>query len=772
MSVLGRLIVSIVGDNRELKKSLTDTEKQLNKQTKLITDISNKMATAGKLMTVGITLPILGIGTAMVKTAIDAVESENLFRVSMGNMEQAARDWSIELSRALGLNQYEIRKSVGILNVMFGSMGLAEEAAYGMATGLTELTYDMASFYNLRPEEAFQKLQAGITGEIEPLKRLGIVVNETAIKTYALKNGIIEQGETMTEQEKIIARYQVIMEATSAAQGDLARTMEDPANQLRKLRSQAEEAAISFGMLLLPAVSKVLGIFDEWAQEIQGLSNDKKKFIIQIGLFAASIGPATFAIAKMIQVVVGLRNAIIMLSTAEKTSIFFKGGGLLAALALAIIQTGDSVQYTGDSLQKLETIIHRAETGFDRLKKGNEEYNETVEKAQTINDELLLNIKELADTYPLLADEVIIAYESWKNGTITLDEYNIELRNLIDNKDDYIVKSGEFDSSSQKNVNSIEQLTDSLASGEISIDEYINSMAGMEGATDDTTGAVDSLYSSIFNLFLLTADTEAKTEAIREGFKKVAEATKEFGGESDEAKDAQEELIRILDGEIQNTLPALLEKKGFLTQAEKDYITELQNGITKAGEWGIGNRKEIEETAALIEQRIGRDAALIMLGFTGQLDELGKKEVKPSIDLDTTNFDEKYSNVIRKMQELDRRYLPGYSTGGIVGYAKGGIIGHDGFMQPLLKASQGLITPSYDNGGILSLLHKNEVVLNSKQTRNLAELIFGLANTKHDVGGGGVNYEVNITSPKALSESEITRQIDLFTRELSYRLGY
>lgn len=201
---------------------------------------------------------VIGIGAALSKMAMDAVESENLFEVSMGNMSESARNWSEELSSTLGLNSYEIRKNVGTLNVMMGSMGIAEDQAYDMAKGLTQLTNDMASFYNLKPEIAFQKLQAGISGETEPLKRLGILINETTIKTWALTNGMIEEGEQLTEAQKVMARYAVIMEQTSLAQGDLARTMESPTNQLRILQSRVTELAIEVGMKLLPIVSKLL----------------------------------------------------------------------------------------------------------------------------------------------------------------------------------------------------------------------------------------------------------------------------------------------------------------------------------------------------------------------------------------------------------------------------------------------------------------------------------------------------------------------------------
>ena len=109
------------------------------------------------------------IGKASLEMANDVVESESLFQVSMKGMAGEAREWSDELSSSLGINAYEARKNVGTFNTMFRSMGLGEQSAYDMATGLSGLAYDMASFYNMDSEEAFMKLRAGITGETEPL---------------------------------------------------------------------------------------------------------------------------------------------------------------------------------------------------------------------------------------------------------------------------------------------------------------------------------------------------------------------------------------------------------------------------------------------------------------------------------------------------------------------------------------------------------------------------------------------------------------------------
>ncbi|KKM21566.1 hypothetical protein LCGC14_1634090, partial [marine sediment metagenome] len=179
--------------------------------------------------------------------AVAAVESESLFEVSFGKMADAAREWSEETSAALGLNAFEIRRQSGILFTMVSSMGVATDAAFEMSTGLTVLAADMSSFFDIPMEEAFNKLSAGISGEIEPLKRLGIVIPMAEKKSKALSMGILKQGEVFSEAAKVQAFYQLLMEKTITAQGDLARTIDSPANAMRILSSQFEQFQVHIG---------------------------------------------------------------------------------------------------------------------------------------------------------------------------------------------------------------------------------------------------------------------------------------------------------------------------------------------------------------------------------------------------------------------------------------------------------------------------------------------------------------------------------------------
>jgi phage-related minor tail protein len=249
----------------------------------------------------------------------------------MGAVAGDARKWSEETSKALGLNAYNVRNNMATYNAMLTSMGLTSDESLKMSEGLTQLSYDMASFYNLKPEEAFDKLKSGISGEAEPLKALGILVNDNTIKTYAYANGIAKQGEQLTEAQKVQARYGAIMEATKNAQGDLARTMDSPTNKLRIMKEQAQQIGIQFGQILIPILEKLIAIIKPLMDQFQGLSKEQQEMIVKIALVAAAVGPLLLVVGKVVSVIGTISTAFGAISGAMAAA-----GGASGAVGAAI----------------------------------------------------------------------------------------------------------------------------------------------------------------------------------------------------------------------------------------------------------------------------------------------------------------------------------------------------------------------------------------------------------------------------------------------------
>lgn len=324
---------------------------------KKLKEIGKKTEEVGKSLSKWVTTPIIAIGTAATKMAMDAVESENLFEVSMGSMADSARKWSVETSKALGLNEYNVRKNVATYNAMLTSMGLTAGESVKMSEGLTQLSYDMASFYNLKPEEAFEKLKSGISGEAEPLKALGILVNDITIKTYAYANGIAKQGAELTEAQKIHARYGAIMEATKNAQGDLARTMDSPTNKLRVMKEQITQLSIQIGMVLLPVLQKILNFAKPIIERVQAMADKFSSFsqetqgtILKILGVIALLGPMILLIGKAVKVIGPL---IVAIKAWNKASMLVMGKNVAIIAGIAgMIAIGTALWKSWDGLSK------------------------------------------------------------------------------------------------------------------------------------------------------------------------------------------------------------------------------------------------------------------------------------------------------------------------------------------------------------------------------------------------------------------------------------
>ena len=298
---LAELVVDITAKIAPLKTGLAKAHGMLKSSFAKMSRMARKIA-------VGIGVGLAAIAVAAVKMAMGVQESENLFEVSMGRAAAATRKWSKELSKALGLNEFEIRNFVGVFNVMLESMGIAQEVTAEMSKKLVELAYDMASFFNLRPEDAFQKLQAAISGESEPLKRLGILINETTIKQWALNNGMISGKQQLNEMQKVQARYGLILETTSKAQGDLERTGGSATNMMRRLRANVTTLLVEIGSYLLPKVTDLIKAIVEWTEANKELIKTKVgAWIDDTAEAAKKLGPALQFTAKHIKAVtVGL----------------------------------------------------------------------------------------------------------------------------------------------------------------------------------------------------------------------------------------------------------------------------------------------------------------------------------------------------------------------------------------------------------------------------------------------------------------------------------
>ena len=185
-------------------------------------------------------------------------EDLNLFTVALGQYAEEAQAYAQKVSDAMGIDTGEWMRAQGVFNTLLTGFGNVSDRAYTMSTNLTQLGYDLASFFNISVADAMQKLQSGISGELEPLRRLGYDLSQARLEAVALSLGIDKAVSAMTQAEKAELRYYAIMTQVTTAQGDMARTLQSPANQLRILKAQLEMCARSIGNIFIPALNAIL----------------------------------------------------------------------------------------------------------------------------------------------------------------------------------------------------------------------------------------------------------------------------------------------------------------------------------------------------------------------------------------------------------------------------------------------------------------------------------------------------------------------------------
>lgn len=258
---------------------------QLEDHTNKSTDAFSRLAKAiGLVMIARKALDTIKTG---IDYASDLAEVQNVVDVTFGSATEAINSWSKECLAAYGMNEVSAKRYAGTIGAMLKSSGLAGDAIVDMSKGMVGLAGDMASFYNLDLETAFEKIRSGISGETEPLKQLGINMSVANLEAYALSQGITTAYNEMSQAEQVMLRYNYLMSTTADAQGDFARTQDSYANQTRLL----SESWLEFTGIMAEQLLPVLTTIVSWLNNIVAFLTENADMVsaVLVGL-ATTVG--------------------------------------------------------------------------------------------------------------------------------------------------------------------------------------------------------------------------------------------------------------------------------------------------------------------------------------------------------------------------------------------------------------------------------------------------------------------------------------------------
>lgn len=244
-----------------LRKATNEVDNLSNKSSK-IQRTSSLLSNLSKSFKFGILVAgITRIGRTLgnfVNLSNQYIENLNLFNVSMGKMANTAKEFVDNFSNILGVDPAPVMRYISIFNTLAEGFGIANEEAYKMSKNLTQLSYDMSSFLNIPIDEAMQKIKSGFSGEIEPMRAVGVALDEASLQETAYTLGIDKKVSAMTRAQKSELLYYQIMTRTTKMQGDMARTLIQPANALRILKQEFTQLGRAIGNIFIPILMAII----------------------------------------------------------------------------------------------------------------------------------------------------------------------------------------------------------------------------------------------------------------------------------------------------------------------------------------------------------------------------------------------------------------------------------------------------------------------------------------------------------------------------------
>ena len=298
-AVAGKLVVEIVGDVAGLTRAYDEAVRRTEGLEGDLKSIGSRLTSIGSDLTLKVTAPLALAGVGMVKLASDAEETQAKFEQVFGDMTDDMSAWVDEYGTSIGRARTDLQEMTATMMSIVKAMKFSGEEGMELSKTITQLSVDMGAFHNVADVEAFNALRSAITGEYEPMKRFGVVINEAKVEQELLNMGIEGGTEAATDAEKAQARLNLVMQATTDVQGAAAREADGLANQTKALTADLKELGEGFGQILMPMARDLISVVRDGIGWISGFDEGTKKVIVTTGLFAAATGPAIWGIGAL-----------------------------------------------------------------------------------------------------------------------------------------------------------------------------------------------------------------------------------------------------------------------------------------------------------------------------------------------------------------------------------------------------------------------------------------------------------------------------------------
>lgn len=341
-----------LSDQKKRLQQLGDGRRRAEK----LQALGGAVSGAGVRASVGVTAPLTALGATAFQAATDAAELESAFEVTFGKASATMKKWTEETGNRLERSTQEMMAmSMAYQDILKKQMDPG--AAVEMSKKLTVLTQDLASFKNLSNDVAQQKIFSGLIGEAEPLRAVGVLLSDQAVKAKAAAMGLKKTKGEYSEGAKVQARAALIMEQLADAQGDILRTQDSTANRLKASGAAWEELKVKLGDRLLPKLTPIIDQITRLLELFGSLPPGMQQFIIWAMIIAAAVGPALIAIGGLISVLGVLSGvaATIGIGLAPLLAIIVAVGAVVAGAAYLIYNNWDWL--SSSFMQLIQPIV-------------------------------------------------------------------------------------------------------------------------------------------------------------------------------------------------------------------------------------------------------------------------------------------------------------------------------------------------------------------------------------------------------------------------------
>ena len=760
MTDFARLVLD--ADTRGLKRGERDLDaldRQAAKTAREVDSSANRMGASFKrigaaVVAAGIGTVIYDFGKKSAQAAIDAQEMESAFNVVFGNMADDVKSWAETTGDALGRSTQEIQRGALAFQELFGK-ALQPEKAAELSKQFAVLTQDLASFKNLSNEVAQQKLFSGLIGEAEPLRAVGVFLSETAVKAKAAELGLGGINKELTDQEKIVVRAALIQEELAQASGDVERTSDSAANQIKALNAAFEELRVAVGNnilpLLTPLVSGLAGVVDTAAKVVQGFDgvgislNGLMNFVgAAVGGWAAyriALLAGAAATAAMNSALVF--NASVVLSTARSIGIASAAqvafsGATAAATGIVRGLTAALIANPFTAVAVVVGTLTAAMIGLGNAQK----------QAKADTDNLIRSLKGLAEARAAnfqtelgkAGNELTKARERRAKAEIEEAAFLRRL-NIDPNK-----PKNEFTFAEQAKVRTFgrefQRISDELFASsieafdiEVKITEanraFESATKEAEVAANALKSAQDTAANTSTNFVALSADTgklgdEAKRAAeefqsLQDRLNPTAAAAREFAREMSLIQNAR------VDDAKKEVLITQLEAEAFRNRTSALGDARVSRGLLNQGALPTIDNGDINRTTGQISAQLEADR---IIKETGNMKEALKVLAKASQDTTKTVAESFGQMADRTIQAFDRM-ISSIQGGGFFGILNGllnfgiqlggiGVFGKD--IQGRINSAPSFAGGGFTGmgaraggldgkGGFMAMLHPRETVI-------------------------------------------------------------